>query len=229
MTDAPRPIRTRPRWPWIVGALAVLVVLVVVFALTAPRGGDDRALPATNTPAPTATRTDAPGAVVSGCIGGRERDAAMLVAAQKAAPHTADGAASFAAAFVRWLYQYPTPPASDVQTVAQRIYSAEADSQKVIDYLGGSPNLSGGLVPDKQAFYVSTVPGVYYVESATPNKVSVSVGGGLVTDGALSATLRESVTVTAQWENGAWHVVESKGTRTTQDLFAIGTAFSGGC
>ena len=229
MTDTPRPVRTRPRWPWIVGALALLVVLVVVFALTAARGGDDRAVPATTPPTPTSTSTDEPGAAVSGCIGGRERDAAMLVAAQKAAPHSANGAASFAAAFVRWLYQYPTPPASDVQTVAKRIYSTGADSKKVIDYLAGSPNLSGGLVPDGQPFYVSTVPGVFYVESATPDKVSVSVGGGLVTDGALSATLRESVTVTAQWESGAWHVVESKGTRTTQDLFAIGTAFSGGC
>lgn len=229
MTDAPRPVRTRPRWPWIVGALALLVILVVVFALTAPRGGDDRAVPATTAPTPTEISTDAPGAAVSGCIGGRERDAAMLVAAQKAAPHTENGAASFAAAFVRWLYQYPTPPASDVQAVTQRIYSADADPKKVIDFLAGSPNLSGGLVPDSQPFYVSTVPGVYYIESAEPNKVSVSVGGGLVTDGALSATLRESITVTAQWEHGAWHVVESKGTRTTQDLFAIGTAFSGGC
>ncbi|NNC14057.1 hypothetical protein HII28_19540 [Planctomonas sp. JC2975] len=232
MSDAPRPVRTRPRWPWIVvGLAALLVALVLILALTGGFSSTSNAQPtARPTSSQSPTATDAPGVAANGCIGGNGRDAAMLIAAQKAAPHTTNGAASMAAAFMRWLYQFPNPSTGDVQQVTQSIVSSKDDPEQFAQFVTSDTNRSGGLVPDGQPFSVSTVPGVFYVEStSTADQPVISVGAGLVTDGALSATLRESTTVTLRWEDGAWKVLGAKGTRTTQSLFSIGTAYSGGC
>lgn len=235
MSEAPRPIRTRPRWPWIVVVVAVVfVVLALILALTGGFAGahtDAHWTPSSAPSAhPTASASDTGESVANGCIGGRNRDASMLLAAQKAAPHTMNGAASFAGAFMRWLYRNPNPSADEVQRVVQSVVSTKDDPVQFAQFITATPNRSGGLVPDGQAFYVSTVPGVFYVEPvSTADAPVVSVGAGLVTNGALSATLRESTTVSLRWESGAWHVLGAKGTRTTQDLFAIGTAYSGGC
>ena len=59
--------------------------------------------------------------------------------------------------------------------------------------------------------------------------VVATIGTGLVVEGELSPTLKGSVTVTVRWERDEWKFVKSAGTRTTQDLYAIGHAFTGGC
>jgi hypothetical protein len=231
MTDAPRPIRTRPRWPWIVGALAVLVVLVVVAALTAPRGGDDRAVPATNTLAPTATSTGSSTAQPTGCLGGPKRDAAMVRAAQKAAPHTSSGAVEFTTALVRWMFRAPTATPAEADEVSKfAVASNASDSFKdLAAAIAKNPNPSAGVVEDGKAFYLSTVPGVWNLESYEGDTATVSVGSAYVIDGAMSPTLRAASTFTVQWENGAWRLVSGEYKRTTQELFSIGTQFTGGC
>jgi hypothetical protein len=153
----------------------------------------------------------------------------MVLAAQKVAPHTTNGAVEVAAAFTRWLDQYPYPTSSDAQKIEDQSLADSAPTRDLVAFFAKKPNLSGGLVPDGESYYLSTIPGVYHVESAGTNEVVVSVGTGLVANGSLSATLRGSVTVTVEWQSGNWKFVRSTGTRTTQDLYAIGTPFTGGC
>ena len=76
---------------------------------------------------------------------------------------------------------------------------------------------------------MSTVPGVWALESAATDRVEVTIGTGFVVDGALSTTLRSSITVTLDWQGGAWKIADAKGSRPTQNLYSIGTTFTGGC
>lgn len=153
----------------------------------------------------------------------------MVLAAQTAAPHTSNGAVEFATAMMRFLYQYPYPSTSDAQAVQSAAIASDAETKDLVAFFAGNPNVSGGFVPDGQDYYRSTVPGVYHLESFSGDEVVVTVGSGIVVDGALDTTMRGSITFTVAWEDGAWKFVSSNGTRTTEDLYAIGTAFTGGC
>lgn len=217
----------RPRWPWILLAIVVVIGLVIAaVAIFGSHAATPTASPSSTTSAPPSTSADpAP----TGCLGGKTRDAAMVIAAQKSAPHTTNGAVEVAAAFTRWLDQYPYPSASDSAEVEKSALASSAPTKDLVSFFANNPNLSGGLVADGEAYYLSTIPGVYHVESADTNEAVVSIGTGLVANGSLSATLRGSITVTVSWQSGAWKFVKSAGTRTTQDLYAIGTPFTGGC
>jgi hypothetical protein len=153
----------------------------------------------------------------------------MVLSAERLAPHTTNGAVDVATAFVRWLNQYPYPAAKTYSEIEQDGLAKSAPTQDLTTFFASNPNLSGGLVPDDTTYYLSTVPGVFHVESSSTDSVSVSVGTGLVVQGALSPTLRGSITVTVQWERGSWKFVSSKGVRTTEDLYAIGIPFTAGC
>jgi len=229
MSVAPPPSRLRRRWA--VGALVVLVLaagVVVALRLYAPGtqnsgAGRPSADPATPPTAPQSTAS----ATVSGCLGGDTRDAAMVQAAQQGAGHDEVGAVEVAAALVRWLNQYPYP--EDVEQVQQTALSTGAPTRDLVAFYDSEPDLSGGLVAQSEPYWLSTVSGVYLVESAEPDTVTASIGTALVRDGELSPTLKGSITVTVSWEDGRWTFVRSEGTRTTEDLFAIGTPFGGGC
>lgn len=214
----------RRKWPWII--VGVILAGLIAYALYAV---------ATNkpvaqlTPEPTVSNTTTPvDAAPTGCLGGESRDAEMLLAADAAAPHTTSGAVEFATAYVRWMHQFPNPSADDA-TEAKAVFAASNDDFDLVGYLAGKPNLSGGVVEDGRTFYSSTVPGVWDVESESDDKVTVSIGTAFVVDGQLSASLRGSITVTVVWEDGGWRFESSEGTRTTEDLFSIGTGFTGGC
>ncbi len=153
----------------------------------------------------------------------------MVLSAEKLAPHTTNGAVDVATAFVRWLNQYPYPAANTYSEIEKDGLAKSAPTQDLTTFFASNPNLSGGLVPDDTSYYLSTVPGVFHVESSSMDSVSVSVGTGLVVQGALSPTLRGSITVTVHWERGSWKFVSSKGVRTTENLYAIGTPFTAGC
>lgn len=220
--------KAKPRrriWPWIVAAAVVIIVIIAV-ANTLRQAG------VTPTAAPTGavqTSTVAPAGAPTGCLGGSGRDAAMVVSAESAAAHTQSGAVEVAAAFVRWLNQYPYPTAGDIAQIEKRAISKDAPTQDIAGFFATEPNLSGGLVENGQTYYLSTLPGVWHIESQTEDDVRVSVGTALVIEGALSPTLKGSITVDVKWEAGSWKFVSSAGTRTTQDLFAIGTPFEAGC
>jgi hypothetical protein len=153
----------------------------------------------------------------------------MVLSAEKLAPHTTNGAVDVATAFVRWLNQYPYPAANTYAEIERVGLAKSAPTHDLASFFSSNPNLSGGFVPDNTDYYASTVPGVFHVESASADTVNVSIGTGFVVNGVLSSTLRGSITVTVDWERGTWKFVSSKGTRTTEDLYSIGTPFTAGC
>ena len=222
--------KTRRRRSWAIGALIVVVLAAVtVIAVRVYSSGPDSE--SADRPSSNASSTPAPveptESAVTGCLGGEQRDAAMVRAAQGSAEHSEPGAVEVAAAFVRWLNQYPYP--ADAEQVQQSAMSAEAPTRDLVGFFETEPDLSGGLVAANEPYWLSTVSGVYYVEAAEPDVVTASIGTALVRDGELSPTLKGSITVTVSWEDGQWAFVRSEGTRTTEDLFSIGTPFSGGC
>jgi hypothetical protein len=229
MSDEPRTPRRRYRWAaaaLVVVVLAAAVVIATRVFTTGP--GSDEAGPEPTLPQQSAAPGE-PGdePAVTGCLGGESRDAAMVQAAQDAADRTPGGAVEVAAAFVRFLNQYPYP--AGVEQVQASAISATAPTRDLVAFFATEPDLSGGLVEAGQPYWLSTVSGVYVVEEEASDVVTASIGTALVRDGELSPTLKGSITVTVSWEDGHWVFVRSAGTRTTEDLFAVGTPFSGGC
>ena len=220
--------RPRRLWPWLLVGVVVVAALVVAGIVLGQRPG---AAPAPTPSGAPSSSSSAPTADIepTGCLGGKTRDAAMVLAARSAAPQTSNGAIEVGTAFVRWLNQYPYPSAADIAAVQGAALSATSPTKDIAAFFETKPNLSGGLVPDASPYFLSTVPGVYYLESAASTEVTASIGTGLVVDGALSPTLRGSITVTMKWEDGGWKFVSSKGTRTTQELYSIGRPFTAGC
>lgn len=225
------PSRPRARWPWILGAIvAVIVVIAVVLGVTAALRQSAAPSP-TPTRTVTPTRTSTPDAAPTGCLGGSNRDNAMLLSAQKAAPHTTNGAADFAAATARWILRHPTATVDEANQVAGDIIASDASPQfkDLGTAVSQNQNPSGGAVADGTDFYVTTTPGVYYVDSASGDKVTVSIGTGYVINGAVNPQLRTSSTYVLEWQRGAWRIQSASIAHTTEDLFKIGTPFTEGC
>lgn len=224
---------TRRTWPWIIGtaaAVGVLIVAAIVYFGTQDGTAAPTSSPSpptsSSTPQTTPTATDV---LPTGCLGGENRDAAMVLSAQQKALRSPSGAVEVATAFVRWLNQYPYPSGADAEKVATTALAAAAPTKDLRAFFAAEPNLSGGLVPDTTEYYLSTVPGVWHVESAANDEVVATIGTGLVVGGVLSPTLKGSITVTVRWEDGEWKFLKSVGTRSTQDLYSIGQAFTSGC
>ncbi|WP_448812174.1 hypothetical protein [Agromyces bauzanensis] len=164
----------------------------------------------------------------TGCLGGDARDAAMVLAAQEEAPHTSNGAVEFATALMRWMHQYPVPAADDVAAVEASVVSSGSPYDLTAAY-ADDPNTSGALVPNGTPFYLSTVPGVWNLESYADDAATVTVGAGVVINGELHPTFRMAKTFTLVWEEGHWTFDEASLDRTTEELFSIGTSYTGGC
>lgn len=228
------------RWPWILGAGAVVVTAIVAVCIVLPTGvatptasptGTINTLPtATADPAPTSSLAldpiaDAP---PTGCIGGPKRDSGMVFSTLERAPRTSNGAVEVAASLVRWITQSPMPPAEDVREVQAAAVAAGSEID-LDSALTPGADMSNGAVPTGTDFYLSTAPGVWDVESSDADTVTVAVGTGFVIDGALSATQRGSATMTMLWQDEHWKLLTSSGSRPPAELFATGTAFTGGC
>ena len=164
----------------------------------------------------------------TGCLGGDTRDAAMVLAAQEAAARTRNGAVEFATSYVRWLTRYPVPSAAEAEAI-QTAAVVDGGIYDLIGSLKAEPNLSGALVPNGEEFYVSTVPGVWNLESYAGDTAEVSVGVGVVINGELHPQFRISTMLTLAWEGDAWRVDHANQARTTEELFSIGTGYTGGC
>jgi hypothetical protein len=224
MTNTSTPRRW---WPWVVLAIVLLAAIVAGLAMHFAKGN-----------APKVTKEHHPSPVASaavgdsaptGCLGGSKRDAAMVLSAERLAPHTTNGAVEVATAFVRWLNQYPYPTASSYRPIEESGLSTTAPTRDLGKFFATKPNLSGGLVPDGTTYHLSTAPGVFHVESEGTGESRVSIGTALVVGGVMSPTLKGSITVTVHWEAGSWRFVKSEGTRTTENLYSIGTPFTAGC
>ncbi len=217
-------------WPWFIAGVAVIAAAVVVLVVTL-RPASSNQVDAAPAPTPTPSTTVVTDQAPTGCLGGPGRDAAMLLAAQEAAPHTTNGAVEVAAAMVRWTFRYPGPGADEANQVGESVIASSATPgfANLSAAAAANPNPSRGVVPDGTPFYLSTVPGVWHVESAEPDRTEVSVGSGYVIDGELSPQLRSASTFVLVWQDGAWKLESGSLSRTTQDLYAIGTTFTGGC
>ena len=232
----------RSRWPYVIAAAVLVVAAGIAIVYATGRGSKGPA--AVKTPAassaPSALTTggasgagdDEDDAPPTGCLGGQDRNAAMVLAAQKAADHTAYGAVEVATAFYRWLWQYPAPSAAESNQVAANIIAPAAiaawkvtDGELVAD--GG--NITRGVIPAGTPFHISTTNGIWrVVDSSTPDKITVDLAAGYVINGALSPTKSEVVGVVMVWQDGAWRV--EGGTTVDQSMLAnAGTRFTGGC
>lgn len=218
----------RRKWPWIVAGVACLT-LVVGGAVW--YGGRTIAAP---TPTASPEASSAPVSPESsdleptGCLGGEARDAGMVLAAQEEAPHNSGGAVEFATALFRWMHQHPVPDAADVAEV-EAAALAEGSPYDLTAAYATNPNTSGALVPDGTNYYLSTVPGVWNLEDYADAEATVTVGAGVVIDGELHPTFRMAKTYTLVWEDGHWTFEQASLDRTTEELFSIGTPYTGGC
>ena len=153
----------------------------------------------------------------------------MLISASDAASHDEAGAVELATAFIRWIQRYPYPSSDEAAVVQGAILTSDSFTDDLVTYLTNRPDLSGGVVAPGTEYYMNSVPGVWYVESIDDRSAVVSIGTGYVIDGALSTTLRSSITVTLEWDGERWRVANADGTRTPADLYKIGTVFEEGC
>jgi hypothetical protein len=216
----------RRKWPWIiVGIILAALIAYALYAVATNRSESDP------TPAPTASESTPAAAAPTGCLVGGGLDAATLLQTQKQAAHDSSGAVEVATALMRWAYRFPYPEDQEAQEVSDAIISSEAPEsfRDLAGFFANGPNLSGGIVADDTDYRLSTVTGVWVLEAEAPDEVTASIGAVFVVDGQLSASLKASTTITVRWEDGAWKADQLAGTRTTEELFAIGTPFEGGC
>ncbi|MBT2497463.1 hypothetical protein J7E45_17800 [Microbacterium sp. ISL-59] len=226
-TVTPRP--PLPRWVWITVAAVVAAAVVVGVVVWAQRPTDDTA-----TPPATAEPSATPGAsdeLVTGCLAeGQGID--MLLATQKAAPHSEVGAVEFATAATRWLKRWPWPSADEYQTSIEQSWDSDhAFAQGEYDALVAGPNASGGIVAEGTPFRLTAAVGRWYVDSYDGDTAQVSVGLSYVIGEAVSPLYRSAGTYNLDWTEDGWKITSIEPKHTVQDLFddGLGSPYAGGC
>ncbi|MFC4245062.1 hypothetical protein ACFOYW_16970 [Gryllotalpicola reticulitermitis] len=226
----------RSRWPWVIGALVLAVIIagVVVFTTTRGTGHPAAAAPPTVTVTPTPTPSvDESGASdedPTGCLGGPNYDATSVLTAQKAAPDTQDGAVEVAAAFYRFWFQYPYASVAQQKQVATALRSSSSPAAMWTPTTNANTgdNPTKSVLPAGTHFTMSTVNGLWRATSTSNGELIVDLAAGYVVDGALSPTKVGVLGFYMKWENGAWKVVEGH-VVDQQALAADGTHFIAGC
>lgn len=230
----------RSRWPWVIGALvlAVLIAAAIVWGTSRGAGGKPIASgtpTATSTPTPSST-TDSgasdggDGAAPTGCLGGPNYDAASVLTAQKDAPNSDFGAVEVAAAFYRFSFQYPYPSVGEQQTVAGKLRASGAPASYWKPYTAAQAgnNPTQGVLPAGTSFTMSTVNGLWRVQDGGNGQLIVDLAEGYVVNGSLSPTKVGVGGFYMKWENGGWHIIDSH-VVDQQKLAAGGTHFTAGC
>lgn len=229
----------RSRWPHVIGA-AILVVVIgggIAYSVTRPTS-EPNAAPTSSTPTPTAPTTSGNAdlgddVAPTGCLGGLDRNADMVLTAQAAARHTTYGAVEVATAFYRWLWQYPHPVAAEADAVSAGIMASTAndsfqDLASAYEAFADA-DMTSGQVPANTPFHLSTTNGLWMIsEGSSADKVEVNLAEGYVVNGALSPTKAAVISLTMIWQDGAWHL-ESGGTPDQTRLTNGGTRYTGGC
>ncbi len=230
----PAPRRGLPRWAWVLIALLAAIALVAVAVAVFGRRGQTIVLPpapapsqsaisAMPTPEPSSLASSAaPVTLADGCLGGvLELDGAVL-AAQRQAPLTPAGAASFTATLVRWAFAAPAPAYQ--AATAEQIMTANATGAAV-----RSLSSSKDLANSADALDFSA--GKYYVESFTGDSAIVSylAGGTGTLNGAPVDPGVVGGTVYLKAVNGTWHYQDRTAQRSIEDLQRMGVPYSGGC
>ncbi|TFD84038.1 hypothetical protein E3T61_19920 [Cryobacterium lactosi] len=231
----------RSRWPLVIGGSLLVLAIGGGIAYTATQPTEPATAPASSTPTAAPTPT---GSVsgngdneddVTGCLGGQDRNANMVLTAQADAKHTTYGAVEVATAFYRWLWQTPNPAANtaEASAVSEAVMASTANDA-FRDLTAGYQAMAGtditaGQVPIGTPFHLSTTNGLWTVsEGSTTDKVEVNIAAGYVVNGELSPTKAAVISQTMVWENDGWHI-ESAGTPDQAKLAAGGTRYTGGC
>jgi hypothetical protein len=228
----------RSRWPLAIGAAVVVVAVAGGIVYTTVQPGSEPAAVETATPTPTPTG-GASGAgdneealPPTGCLGGQDRNANMVLAAQEQAGQNSYGAVEVAASFYRFLWQYPYPSVEESEAVSQAVIAGTAsDAWKGIaqSYEAAGDDPTQGVVPAGTPFHASTTNGLWRIdESSTADRVTVDLVVGYVIDGALSPTKVANIGLVMVWQDGAWKVENGTAVDDAK-LAAGGTRFTGGC
>ena len=234
----------RSRWPLVLGTAALIVIIGggVLYATTRPHSttaAPSARSPQTpsDTPSPSATGgssgagDDEDAAPPTGCAGGLDRNAAMVLAAQQTAGHSAYGAVEVATAFYRFTWQSPAPSESELSTVSSALMAKEANPsfKDLAAAYGNTGDITNGLVAAGTPFHLSTTNGLWHVSpDSTNDRVTVSIATGYVIDGALSPTKVAAIGMTMVRQNGVWHLL--RGVSVNQDQLANGgVRYTGGC
>jgi hypothetical protein len=217
----------------LVGALVIAAIVVAYVS------GRSASTPSTGpTPAPAPAQSSAAAmssasadAAPTGCLGGQERNVTMLLTAQRKAPHSSFGAVEVAAAFLRWAYRYPYPSTKEADEVSDRLVSSEA-SEGFRDVAGSyrsTDDITGGQLPEKTAFYLSTATGSWLIDAQSTNeRVTVEVNAPYVIKGEVSATKSAAISATLVWGSTGWQLLSEQAPDTSA-LSAGGTQFTAGC
>ena len=229
----------RSRWPYVIGA-AVIVVAIgggLAYNITRPAPATVAAPPSST---PTATGTAPSGdtnlgddVAPTGCLGGLDRTADMVLTAQAEAKHTTFGAVEVATAFYRWFWQYPSPQNSESDLIGSEVIAATApDSWKNVTGQYESSAWNGRTADYKARggeFHTSSTNGLWRItEASTADRVNVEMTLGTVIDGALSPTKATLSGFVMVWEGNAWHIETGIPVDETK-LTNGGTRFTGGC
>lgn len=234
----------RSRWPLVIGSSILVLAIGGGIAYTATRPeAEPLTAPTSSTPTPTATATggssgsedNGDDVAPTGCLGGQDRTANMVLTAQAEAKHSTYGAVEVATAFYRWLWQDPNPAADTAEAgavseavVASTANDAFRDLAASYQAIAGT-DITAGQVPLGTPFHLSTTNGLWTVsEGSTADQVEVNIAAGYVVNGELSPTKAAVISQTMVWENDGWHI-ESAGTPDQAKLAAGGTRYTGGC
>jgi hypothetical protein len=213
-----------PRWSFVL--LAIVLVLAVVTGVSIWYQSHPPKTAAAPSPSTSAVPATAGGDIPNGCLAGKDTSAAALITAQKKAPHTEAGAVGLAAAFTRWMLQYPRPNPTDTNRVIAEYRSTDVD-KTITDLprqLASAKDLEGWASGG-----VSFAEGRYIVEDSTPDRVKVTVGGAEIKNGLPVPDYKVLATWTLVWQDDVWRFQATSADRTVEDLFTNGAALAGGC
>lgn len=222
-----QPASSRRRlWLWLAAAAAVVVVVAGVVGLGMIYGPRDEPAPqpgtttrAPSTPSTPATSAPPAAAGVDGCLGGDSRSPQAVLDAQATAPHTPEGAVSFAITFSRWLAQKPAVPADEVA---------------VIDGTASlAPNLASSAASaaefEATQFYLTSLNGYYRINTFDSDRVELTLMLPLVVGGAIDPTLNFMPSYAVVWTDAGWAIDDGVDVEDANTLRTTGVAIKGGC
>lgn len=219
--------RRRPLWPWLAAGVAVVVLVVAgvvgLGMIYGPRdGGADPVPTATTRPTtPSASATSAPPAAagVDGCLGGDSRSPQAVLDAQAAAPHTPEGAVSFAITFARWGTQKPVVPDDEIAQLDGVVITSEnfAESVKTLNQL------------EQPQLYVTSLNGYYRINTFDADRVELSLMLPLVIAGAIDPALNFMPSYVVEWSDRGWVITGAPDVDDANTLRSTGVAIPGGC
>lgn len=226
------PRRGLPRWAWVlIGLLTVIAIVSAAIAVFASRGRQVVVLPpepappaaSAATPSPSASTSAAPVTLADGCLGGATDSDRAVLTAQRDAPLTQAGAASFTATLVRWAFAVPPPPFQKVTAEQVLAPGATAAAQRSLS--------SAKQITDGSTATFSFANGRYYVEAFDGRSAIVSyVADARVTaDGRPLQGAAIGGSIHLEAVNGVWRYQDRSAERAIEDIQRVGQPYSGGC